>query len=190
MIEPNVIQSTKLRVASIHIMWVCVGLIWSVLFVIAIHPVDHIGGFFKIFFALCALAGGAFALSEGRRTLRIFNTPGGWKATIDAGRLKWDAAIPCDSLPMDIELKDISKALRLETLSTGKDSDGEYTETRERFELHLNNDRVLTFDRATAGINPHRVFLELAKRGIRYELWSQDRAKGSVNTSKIFQSVY
>ncbi|EEE35350.1 hypothetical protein RKLH11_4026 [Rhodobacteraceae bacterium KLH11] len=171
-------------------MCVCFGLIWPVLYVFAIHPADHIGGFFKVLFALCALAGGVFALSEGRRTWRIFSTPGDWKARISAGRLKWDAAIPCDNLPIDIELRDIAKALRLETLSTAKDSDGEYTETRERFELHLADDRVLTFDRATSGLNPHLVFLELAKHGIRYELWSQDLTKDSVNTSKMFQSLY
>ena len=168
-------------------MWVCFGLVWLILYIFAIHPADHIGTFFKAFFALCTLVSGAFTMNEARKTCRILNTPGDWKATIGAGRLIWDVAIPCKNLPIDIELRGIAKALRLEISRTGKDSDGEYTETSERFELHLNDDRVVTFDRETAGIDPHRVFLALAKHSIRYELWSQDRTKDSVNTSKVFQ---
>jgi hypothetical protein len=91
---------------------------------------------------------------------------------------------------MDIGLGCIAKALRLEISRTGTDSDGEYTETSECFELHLIDERVVTFDREAAGINPHRVFLALAKHDIRYELWSQDRTKDSVNTSKTFQRSY
>lgn len=102
----------------------------------------------------------------------------------------WDVAIPCENLPMDVALGDISKALRLEISRTGKDSDGEHTEISEHFELQLSDDRVLNFDRETAGINPHRVFLALVKHGIPYELWSQDRTKDSVNTLKVFQRCY
>lgn len=109
---------------------------------------------------------------------------------MNAQKLKWEAAIPCENLPMEIDLADIAKALRLETLRTGKDSDGEYTEATDSFELHLIDEQVLTFDRESTGINPHRVFLALAKRGIRYELWSADHTKGSVNTSKVFQRAY
>ncbi|WP_233494720.1 hypothetical protein [Ruegeria sp. A3M17] len=102
----------------------------------------------------------------------------------------WDAAIPCENLPMDVALGCIVKALRLETSRTGRDSDGEYTETSQRFELHLTDGRVLIFDREATGINPHRVFLALAQIGIRYELWSQDCTKGSVNMSKVLQRSY
>jgi len=91
---------------------------------------------------------------------------------------------------MNIGLGGIAKALRLEISRTGRDSDGEYTETSERFELHLTDEHVVTFDREAADINPHRVFLALAKHDIRYELWSQDCTKDSANTSKIFQRFY
>jgi hypothetical protein len=171
-------------------MGVCFGLIWPILYIFAIHPADHIGTFFKAIFALCALVSGVLAMREGRRIWYVFNTPGDWKATISADRLMWDVAIPCENLPLDVALGGIEKAMRLEIIRTGRDSDGEHTETSERFELHLADDRILTFDRATAGMNPHRVFLALAKHGIRYELWSQDRTKDSVNTSKIFQRSY
>ncbi len=190
MIEQTVIQSSKLRVASMQIMWVCFGLVWPTLYIFAIHPADRIGAFFKALLALCAVMSGAFAMSEARKIWRIFNTPGDWKATIGAGRLIWDVAIPCKNLPMDIALGDIAKVLLLEIRYTGTDSDGEYTGNKERFELHLTDDQVLTFDREAAGINPHRVFLALAYHGVCYELWSQDRTKGSINTSRIFQSSY
>ena len=190
MVEQDVIQSSRLRVASIHIMWVCFGLVWPVLYVFAIHPADHIGTIFKTFFAFCALVSGAFALSESRKTWRILKTQGDWKATIGADRLTWDAALTSENLPLDVALGDIAKALRLEISSTGQDSDGEYTEISECFELHLSDDRILAFDREAAGINPHRVFLALARHGIRYELWTQDRTKGSVDTSKVFLSTY
>jgi len=91
---------------------------------------------------------------------------------------------------MDIALGDITKAALLEISCTGTDSDGEYTEASERFELHLTGDRVLTFDREAAGINPHRVFLALANHGFRFELWSHDRTRGSDNRSRIFQCTY
>ena len=91
---------------------------------------------------------------------------------------------------MDIALGRIAKAVRLELRRTGTDSDGEYTEFLEKFELHLTDDRVLTLDREAAGINPHRVFRELAKHGVCYERWSQDKTKGSVNTAKVFQRAY
>ncbi|GFE65226.1 hypothetical protein KIN_23000 [Litoreibacter roseus] len=91
---------------------------------------------------------------------------------------------------MDLALADVAKALRLEISRTSKDSDGEYTEVEERFELHFVDGSVLTFDRETAGINPHRVFQALKERGIAYELWSQDHTKGSVDTSKTFQRSY
>jgi len=190
MIERTIIQSSKLRVASINIMWVFIGLAWPILYIFAIHTADHIGTFFKAFFALCALASGSIAMNEARKSWRVFKTPGDWKVTIGAGSLNWDVAIPCKNLPMDIELDKIEKVLRLEIVRTGTDSDGEYTETSERFELYLTDERIETFDREAAGINPHRVFLALAKHGIRYELWSQDRTKDSVNTAKIFQRTY
>ena len=88
----------------------------------------------------------------------VFEDQGDWKATIGAGRLIWDVPIPCKNLPMDIALDDIARALSLEVTRIGTDSDGEYTETREHFESHLTDDRVLSFDREAAGINPHRVF--------------------------------
>lgn len=190
MLEQTIIQSSKLRVASIHILWVCVGLIWPILYISAIHPGDHIGTFFKAFFALCALASGAVAMSEGRKIWSVFNTPGDWKATIGAGRLVWDVAIPSKNLPIDVPIGVIKKTLLLKISRTSKNSDGEYTEISERFELHLNDGRVLTFDRETAGINPHRVFLALTKQGISYELWSQDCTKGSMNISRVFQRSY
>lgn len=190
MIERIIIQSSKLRVANMNIVWVCFGLVWPILYVFAIHSADHIGPFFKVLFALCALMSGAIAMSEARKIWRIFNTPGDWKATIGADRLMWDVAIPCKNLPMDIGLGSIERALRLEISRTGTDSDGEHTETSERFELHLTDERVVTFDQEAAGINPHRVFLALAKHDIRYELWSQDCTKDSANTSKIFQRSY
>ncbi|WP_254054538.1 hypothetical protein [Roseovarius sp. EL26] len=146
--------------------------------------------FFKAFFALCALMSGTFAIGEARKTWRILNTPGDWKATIGAGRLIWDVAIPCKNLPMDIALDHVAKATSLKVSRTGTDSDGEYTETSEYFELHLTDDRVLNFDREAAGISPHRVFLALADHGIRYERWSQDRTKDSVDKSRIFQRTY
>lgn len=163
---------------------------WPILYIFAIHPADHIGTFAKAFFALCALMSGSFAMRESPRIWRVFNTPGDWKATISAGRLTWDVAIPCENLPIGIALGDITKALQLEVSRTGKDSDGEHTETSTHFELHLTGHGVLKFDRETAGINPHRVFLALAKHGIPYELWSQDRTKKSVNTLKVFQRSY
>lgn len=190
MIERINIQSSKPRVANMNFIWVCFGLVWPILYIFAIHSADHIGVFFKILFALCALMSGAIAMIEARKIWRIFNTPGDWKATIGEGRLSWDVAIPCKNLPMDIALSGIAKALRLEISQTGTNSDGEYTETSELFELHLTDERVLAFDRETAGINPHRVFLALAKHGVRYELWSQDCTKDSVNTSKQFQRSY
>nr|WP_217359165.1 hypothetical protein [Ruegeria arenilitoris] len=165
-------------------------MIWPALYVFAIHPADHIGAFFKAVFALCALASGVFAMSALLRIWRIFRASGDWKATIGAGRLVWDVAIPSKNLPLDVELGQIAKALRLETSQTSKDSDGEYTETRERFELHLTDDRILIIDREAAGMDPHRVFLALSQYGIRYELWLQDCTKGSVNTSKMFQRCY
>jgi hypothetical protein len=179
-----------MRVASIPIVGACLALMFPLLYIFAIQQADHIGTFFKAVFALCALVSGAFAMSDARKVWRIFNTPGDWKTTIGAGRLMWDVAIPCSNLPMDIALGDITKTLLLEISRTGTDSDGEYTETSERFELHLTDDRVLTFDREAAGINPHRVFLALANHGIRYELWSQDRTKASVNRSRIYQRTY
>ena len=78
MIEPMVIQSSKLRVASIHIMGVGLALIWPLLYIFAIHPADHMGIFFKSIFALCALVNGVFTVSEGRKVWRVFNTPGDW----------------------------------------------------------------------------------------------------------------
>ena len=135
-------------------MWVCFGLVWSILYIFAIHPSDHIGTFFKTVFALCALVSGSIAMREGPRIWRVLNTPGDWKITIGAGRLMWDVAIPCENLPMDVALGDISKALRLKISRTGKDSDGEHTEISEHFELQLSDDRVLNFDRETAGITP------------------------------------
>jgi len=190
MTDRTIIQSSKLRVASISIMWICIGLVWPILYIFGIHAADHIGTFFKAFFALCALVSLSIAMNEARKSWCIFKTPGDWKVTIGAGRLIWDVAIPCKNLPMDIELDNIAKLLRLDVVRTSTDSDGDYTEASEHFELHLSDERIETFDREAAGINPHRVFLALAKHGIRYELWSQDRTKDSVNTAKIFQSTY
>ena len=184
------IQSSKLRVASIHIMWICFGLIWPMLYIFAIHPAEHIGAVFKALFALCALASGAVAISEVRRTWRVFTTSGDWKATIAGGRLRWDAAIPSEALPLDVALHDIEKALRMETSRTVRDGDGEHNETSERFELHFTNGRLLTFDRATTGVSPHRVFLALARHGARYEYWSQDLTRGSSDTSEVFHRPY
>ncbi|MEP5762019.1 MAG: hypothetical protein ABJ327_22450 [Litoreibacter sp.] len=133
---------------------------------------------------------GIFAMRDARKIWRIFNTSGDWKVTIGADRLMWDVAIPCSNLPMDIELSDIAKTLSLELSRTGTDSDGEYTETSKRFELHRTDGDVLTFDRETAGINPHRVFLALVNHGVRYELWSQDCTKDSTNSSKVLQRTY
>ena len=190
MIEQTVIQSSKLRVANLPIIGVCLALMFPILYIFAIQPADNIGKFFKAVFALCALVSGALAMSDARKVGRIFNTPGDWKTTIGAGRLMWDVAIPCRNLPMDIALADITKTLLLDVSRTGTDSDGEYTEASERFELHLTDGRVLTFDREAAGINPHRVFRALANHGIRYEMWSQDCTKGSVNRSRVFQRTY
>lgn len=190
MMDPTVIQSSKLRVASVPILWASLGLIWPLLYIFTIHPAEHIGSFFKAIFALCALASGAIALSEGRKAWRIFKTPGDWRATISSSRLVWDVAIPSQNLPMDLALADVSKALRLEVSRTNEDSDGEYTEIEDRFELHFVDGGVLTFDREAAGLNPHRVFLALAEHGIAYEFWTQDHTKNSVDTSKIFQRLY
>jgi hypothetical protein len=190
MINQDVIQSSKLRVASIHIMWVCFSMIWPLLYMFAIYPADHIGVFFKTVFAVCALASGAFVLSAGWAAWRILSTPGDWKATIGAGRLKWEAAIAGGNLPLELALGDITKAVRLDMIRTGEDTDGEYTEWSERYELHLTSDRILTFDREATGINPHRVFLALARHGVQYELWTQDRTKTSEDTSRLFKSCY
>ncbi len=169
---------------------VCFALIFPTLYIFAIHPADHIPTFFKAVFALCALTSGAFALNDALKVWRIFTTPGDWRATIRSGRLMWEVAIPCRGLPLDMAMDSISKAVLLEISRTGKDSDGAFTESRERFELHMTDGAVLTFDRDTAGVHPHRVFLALAQHGIRYELWSQDRTKDSVDRSRVFQRSY
>ena len=188
--EPTVIQSSKLRVASLRILGFSFGLICPILYIFTIYPADHIGSFFKAIFALCAVASGAIALSEGRKAWRVLNTPGDWRATVTSRRLVWDVAIPSQNLPMDLALVDVAKAIRLEVSRTNKDSDGEYTEIEDRFELYFVDGSVRTFDRATAGLNPHRVFLALAEQGIPYEFWTQDHTKNSVDTSKIFQRSY
>lgn len=188
--EPTVVRSSKPRVASLHILWITFALIWPLLYIFTIHPADHIGSLFKAIFALCAVASGAIALSEGWKAWRVFNTPGAWKATVSSGRLVWDVAIPSQNLPMDLALVDVAKALRIEVSRTNKDIDGEYTETEDRFELHFVDGRVQTFDRETAGLNPHRVFLALAEHGIPYEFWTQDHTKNSADTSKICQRSY
>ena len=188
--KPAVIQSSRPRVASLHILWVSLALIWPLIYIFTIHPADHIGSFFKAFFALCAVSSGAIALNEGRKAWRVLNTPGDWKATVSSSRLVWDVAIPTQNLPMDLPLVDVSKALRLEISRTIKDSDGEYTETEDRFELHFVDGRVQTLDRETAGLNPHRVFLALSERGIPYEIWTQNHTKNSVDTSRIYQRSY
>ncbi len=91
---------------------------------------------------------------------------------------------------MDVALAEIAKALRIKIRRTSKDSDGEYTEFDERFELHFIDGRVLTIDRETGGLNPHCVFLTISEQGIAYELWSQDLTKDSINTSRIFKLSY
>ena len=188
--QPTVIQSSKLRVARPHIVGVSVGLIWPILYMFTIHPADHIGSFFKGLFALCALISGVLAWREARKAWRVFTTPGDWKVTVSPSRFTWEVAIPSTNLPIDLPLTDVEKALRLEVSRTGKDSDGEYTEVEHRFELHFANGHVLTFDRDSAGISPHRVFLALKSYGLAYECWSQDLRQDSADTSKIFLRTY
>ena len=82
-------------------------------------------------------------------------------------------------------MADIATAIQLETRSTFIDSDGESTEYRDIYELHLTDGRRLPFNRETAGINPERVFKALEQQGVTYEHWLQDTTKYSTNHGRV-----
>ncbi|SCZ66604.1 hypothetical protein SAMN04488118_106215 [Epibacterium ulvae] len=186
MAELIVLKSTKLRVASFSIVGVCLGVVISVGYCLAIYPADHIETPFKVLFALFALASCALAGWDARKIWRIFKTPGAWQVKIGAGRLVWDVAIRSENLPLDIALADLTKALILETRRTSRDSDGAYTEIGEQFELYLRDGRILVIDQEVAGINPHRVFRALVRHGVRCERWLQDHTEGSTDRSRVY----
>ena len=183
--ETIVIQPSRLRVASLPIFWLCAELVFPALYVFFIHSADHIGPFFKGIFALLAIASLGWAARTVLQIRRILKTDGVWKASVGEGRLVWQSALPCLGLPLDVALADIIRAERLTTITTSTDSDGESTLFTDTYELHLKDGRALSFDRETAGINPHRVFTALESNGVSYELWTQDLTKSSTNTAKV-----
>lgn len=184
--ETIVIQPSRLSVASLPIFWLCSELVFPVLYVFFIHSANHIGPFFKGIFALLAVASLVWAAHTVLQIRRVLKTDGVWKASVGEGRLVWKSALPCLGLPLDVALADITKAERLTTITTGTDNDTFYSDT---YDLHLADGRVLSFERETAGIDPKRVFKALESHGIPYELWTQDRRRGSRNTAKVREPV-
>lgn len=185
MTKPVTIQPSRLRVASHEIFFVCMLLVWPLIYIFNVHWADHIGSFFKVVFAVCGLASLWMAVVGARKIQRIFKSDGEWRATIGNGRLHWEAGVSCMGLPLDIALADIVTAIQLETRKTVIDSDGESTEFAVTYGLHLTDGRKLSFDRETAGINPDRVFKALAEHGITYERWLQDTTKQSTNHAPV-----
>ncbi|MEO9826487.1 MAG: hypothetical protein ABJF50_18955 [Paracoccaceae bacterium] len=180
--ETIVIQPSRLRVASLPIFWLCMEFVFPALYIFFIHSADHIGQPFKGFFALIAIFSLGWAVHTVFQIRRIFKTEGIWKASIGDGRLVWQSALPCFGLPLDLALSDITRGERLTTITTGTDNDTFFADT---YDLHLTGGRVLSFDRETAGINPHRVFKALERHGVPYEEWTQDRRRDSKNTAKV-----
>jgi len=179
------IQPTRLRVASHEIFFVCVALVWPVIYVSNIHWANHIGPIFKVLFAACGVVGLSWAAVGASKIWQIFESAGEWRATIGKGRLRWEGGTSCMGLPLDIALADITTAIQIETRKTVIDSDGESTEFKTIYELHLTDGRELPFDRETAGINPDRVFKALEKHGVPYEQWLQDTTKLSTNHARV-----
>jgi hypothetical protein len=185
MIDPITIQPSRLRVASREIAFVCVSAFWPLIYVFNIHWASHIGPFFKLVFAACGVAGLGLAAVGTGKVRQFFKSDGEWRATIGNGRLRWEGGTSCMGLPLDIALADIATAIQVETRRTVIDSDGESTEFRNIYALHLTDGRVLPFDRETAGINPDRVFKALEKHGVTYEHWLQDTTKRSTNHARV-----
>lgn len=185
MTEPITIQPSRLRVASYDIFFVCLALFWPLIYVVNIHWADHIGPFFKLFFAACGVAGLGWAIFVARRVWQVFKSERAWRATIGNGRLRWESGTPCMGLPLDVALADISTAIQVETRRTVIDSDGEGTEFGRLYELRLTDGRVLPFDREIVGINPDRVFKALEKHGVTYEHWQQDTTNRSTTLARV-----
>ena len=187
MTEAITIQPSRLRVASLHLIWLSLELVFPVLYVTSIHSATHIGAPFKAFFAAIAVFTAVAALRTCRTVWRIFQVEGDWKVTIGPERFAWISALPCFGLPLDVALSDVEKAVRLETATTDTDDCMAVATT---FELHLTDGRVLPFRHETAGIDPHRVFSALSGHGVPYSLWTQDRTNGSTDTSKVLERTY
>lgn len=185
MTDPITIKPSRLRVASYEIAFVCAAAFWPLIYVFNIHWADHIGSFFKLVFAACGLVGLRWAVVGTRRIRQIFKTKTEWRVTISNGRLRWEAGTSCMGLPLDIALADIATASQFETRRTVIDSDGESTEFKHNYALHLNDGRRLPFDRETAGINPDRVFKALERHGVTYEHWLHDTTKQSISHARV-----
>ena len=157
------------------------------LYIFAIGPADQLPIWFKAFFSLAAIIGLGMAVVALSKVFRVMVTPGDWKVSVSDDQLLWETAVPHQDFPMQIPLRDIEHAVRLETWRTSSD-DGSYIDTK--YQLHLRDGSIKTVSQEAAGINPHRVFLALRDRGINYQLLKRDKTGNQANSAPTIVEVY